>query len=216
MRLKNNHIVIILGIILLSGCAKGIRLQHPKPSLELVKSALLEAQQVRDVKGNPVDNKNIASFDKLITADSKVEEFFLASVDSDLTLHTKGFTRNEYIFGLDFPEGFARAGIPNKPIRAILYQYSGKLKGALFAVPHMTDSANSRESMVLFTDPITPFYVDVFYTDGSSAKYNLKSSNSYAVLGGGFRRKQTNKFDGKLWLELDNSRHYYVGTPYNN
>lgn len=213
MRFYRNTFLLMLALIFISGCGANVRWTQPRPSQGLVIKALKEAQEIRDVDGKEVDLASLGALDKL-AGNKQQADFYLASIESDLTLIVTGFSRNELIAGLRTPEDFANAGIVNKPIIGLAFQYKGRIKGATFATPHMTDSDDSRVSMILHTTPLSPYTVIVLYEDGTKAQFTIHSVNIRKQFGGGFVASPTNAFDGKLWLNLDRFRHYYIGMPY--
>lgn len=202
--------------ILFSNVSSGanVRWKHPTPSSTLVNAALKEAQVIRSAKGKEINLENVSSLTAL-AADDQQDDFFLTTVDPDLTLYTKGFSRNPGLIGLIFEESFQRAGIPDKPVKGFVYHYKGKIIGATFSLPHMTHSENERSSMILHTQPLSPFTITVLYQDGTTASYDVKSVETRARFGGGFKSRQLDSFDGKLWLDFDEKYHYFVGMPYN-
>ncbi|WNN54679.1 hypothetical protein RIN66_21365 (plasmid) [Hafnia alvei] len=78
----------------------------------------------------------------------------------------------------------------------------------------MVGSEKSREDMVLYTKPMSPFSVTVLYQDGTKGQFNIESKQTTAIFGGIYSTK-LDKFDGKLRInnKLYSDR-YYVGMPY--
>lgn len=213
MPLYGKSFLLMLALFFIAGCGPNVRWVQPRPTDELVVTALKEAQEIRDVNGKEVSLASLGSLDTLAT-DKQQADFFVATINADLSLRTKGFTRNALIVGLRRPEDFARVGIINKPTIGFAFEYKGKIKGATFATPHMTYSDDSRDMMILHTEPLSPFTVIVLYEDGSRAEFAIHSNKVRKQFGGGLVATPTDRFDGKLWFGLDNFRHYYIGMPF--
>lgn len=210
---KGKLLLFVLVIFSIVGCGSNVRWRHPTPSMSLIATAMKEAQKPRDIHGKDVNPDVLTNLKKLAT-EGQVEDFFLMTIDFNEIVYASGYTSNERHFRLNNPERFTALGLTNKPIRGFAYFYKGKAEGAAFAVPHMVRDENSRENMVLHTDPITPFKVFVLYQDGTVESFNLHSTER-DPLAGRYATRQLDYFDGKLWLSLDFSRNYYVGLPYN-
>ncbi|QIG05413.1 hypothetical protein [Proteus sp. ZN5] len=135
---------------------------------------------------------------------------------ANANFYTAGYSTNIHWLGLNSPEKYAFYHLVDKPMLGFKYTYEGIITGSAFQSHHMVDSDDERADLLLATKPVTPYHVIIYYEDGTSAAFEFLSTSTSTRLGGGFKIKQLNEFDGILWMTVDpHTKTYFVNGPYN-
>ncbi|MDD9339096.1 MAG: hypothetical protein PV362_05450 [Providencia heimbachae] len=168
---------LIFIALLLTGCSN-VRWKHPTPSEEIMKTMMIEIQGARSIDGDEFPIPETRARLKAQNIPAGTRPFQVVSIGENNKLTVNGYTEFLNSIELFTDKDFARFAIPNQNnIRGYYYAYQGLMKTVRYSIPHMVLNSNSKDSLVLYTKPLTDYHVTLIYTDGSKYEFSYHSSN---------------------------------------
>ncbi|MBG5921330.1 hypothetical protein [Providencia stuartii] len=195
-----------LSVCLLSACAN-VRWQHPTPSTEIVQLMMAEIQGARNIDGEEYTVEETFSRLRAQKEIKGTRPFQVITISQNHEITIEGYSEYFDSIGLITDADFARFSIPNKHnIQGYYYSYRGQMVAVNYSLPHMVRDANSKDSLVLQTQPITDYHITVVYLDGTQYPFKYRSTSVSAGMFGRYKSYK-NSFDGRFYIPT----HYQTG-----
>ncbi|WP_040691647.1 hypothetical protein [Providencia burhodogranariea] len=206
-------LTIIFLSLLISSCAN-VRWKHPTPSTEIAKLMMTEIQGAKDIDGQvfPIEETLTRLQKQNETKGTRPFQVVLIGKNNELML--EGYSEYLNSIGLLTERDFARFSIPNKEnIQGYYYSYRGTMTTIRYSTPHMVINSGSKDSLVLYTKPITKYQITMIYQDGSKYLFNYNSASiSRGILG--FSKSYSNSFNGRFYVSTDyKTGQYELSSP---
>lgn len=209
-------------ILATAGCASNVRWKALYPSKTLTQKIANDIYVTQyDDKPMHAPSRDYASFEAFEKIMTNPVNEHTRPVSHVLNLPNghiiiMGYSKSPHKLGLTSAANYARFKLTDKPAYGYKYVYEGKITGLGFQAQHMTMSSDQRTQMLLATKPARPYTVWLYYKDGTVAQFDFLSSRTSSRLGGGFKAKKLNHFDGLFWVNYDDSSDTFSITgPYN-
>lgn len=193
---------IIIFSLLLTGCSN-VRWKHPTPSEKIMKEMMVEIQGARNIDGEEFLISEALARLKSQKEPSGTRPFQVIAIGENNKLTMEGYS--EYLNSLELftDADFARFSIPNKDkIQGYYYSYQGIMTSTRYSIPHMVFDSYTKDSLVLYTKPLTDYHITLVYTDGSKYEFSYQSASiSMGIFGPS--KSYSRSFNGTFHVSVD-------------
>ncbi|EPL3992687.1 hypothetical protein M2010_003745 [Providencia stuartii] len=199
--------------LLMSGCAN-VRWKHPTPSREIIQLMMSEIQGARNIDEEEFAVEETLARLKAQKVSHGTRPFQVVLFDKDHEIRVEGYSEYFDSLGIISDADFAHFSIPNKNnIQGYYYSYRGTMKAVDYSLPHMVRDSNSKDSLVLYTKPLTNYQITVIYLEGAQYQFNYGSMPISIGLFGP-AKSYKNSFDGRFYISpSDKTNRYQLRSP---